>query len=235
MTRGGTLKIRTTSRARTCRLTVHIGSVDYRRKINGRRGRDFTIPIDAQIGIGQVTVRCGGRSQSTRFTIISSAQPPVTPTPSSSPPAATPPPGTTPPPAPKTTGITVSDVCTLSPTLGPYVYVASTFDGRPAPTAAWLNQAGRIRFFASSLDGDNVADVAVVPNADTSAVLWYARCDWPAWINAPEWQQQTPGVPADQNPTLAFMWQFANVGFGDVGVPSYGQTVLSQGDMPVTV
>jgi hypothetical protein len=151
ITRGGTLKIRTTSRARTCRLTVHIGSVDYRGRMSGRRGKDFTIPPDAQ-----------------QYPIL---------------------------------------------------------NGRPVPTAVWRTPSGKIRLFASSLEGDPHVDVAAVPNADNSAAVWFARCDWPVWVNVAKDQQETSGVPA--NPTLDFMWQnLPNYpGFGAVAMPDHGQSV----------
>jgi hypothetical protein len=200
VTRGGTLRIRTTSRARTCRLTFHIGSSNYRFRIRGH-GSDFTMATNSDLGRARVSVRCKGVVRTKRFTIIQrkATQP------SSAPGASAPPPSASPPAsAPHTTPVTVYNVCHLDPGLGPYQSISATYQGMPAPSAVWVNSAGRITMFASSIDGDNAVDVAVIPTADHTAIAYFARCNWTDWVSMSQWLAQHPSVTSEQ----AASWQY---------------------------
>jgi hypothetical protein len=190
--RGGTLRVRTTSRARTCRLTFHIGGANYRFKIRGR-GSDFTMAANSDLGRARVTVRCKGRSRSKAFMIRRAGQ------------HLSPPPGQSAPAPPQRTPITVYNVCHLDPGLGPITFISPIYQGRPAPTAAWTDKAGRLLMFASSTDGDAAVDIAVIPTADGSAVAYWARCNWSQWVNVPQWQVEQSTATAPEAASWSYL------------------------------
>jgi hypothetical protein len=199
VTRGGTLRIRTTSGARTCRLAFRIAGITYRYRIRGR-GSDFTMARNSDLGRARVTVRCKGVVRSKTFRIVRAATQHVTPPP-------TPPSGNSPPAAsgPQRTPVTVYNVCHFDPRLGTPRYVTLNSGGLAEPTAVWYDSSGRITFFAMSIDGDSFVDEAVVPTADNSAVAYFARCTWPDWVNVATWQQEHTGVTAAEAGSQAFL------------------------------
>jgi hypothetical protein len=176
---GGTVRIWTTARARTCALTIRIAGQNYRYRLDGSGDR-FTFVRRTPLGKARVTVHCTGLVASATFAVVRrTAQHPA------------------PRPSPGATRVTVYNVCHLNPGLGTYRSIDPVVNGQVEPTAAWLDSTGQLAFLAASTDGNNTVDDAIIPTAaNRNVVAYFARCTWSNWVSVAQWRQAQAGMTA---------------------------------------